>query len=662
MNVRQLLAKAAVMSGRAVEESSAIASIEVANQQFENLGAVVPAYDPESLLNYVEITPHLRPSIDAMAHNIDGYGYTYTPIKAWMKDLESEEATEAIAQAIEIEQWVDEQQRALEVEHKRKEAFYRLCDATDDLEQAAKAGSTQSTLIKYQKAAEDAQSAFDALDKPEDPATDLDAPPDEDANSVSDQEIDEVRQMLQMELRREGFIFDAWFANCCSDRSFVQLRRDVREDIKSHGWGCIEFMRNHYGELKRLSYIPGYTIRPMVDPGELVDVAENDSVTPLSKDREVLVKRRFSVYVQIMGGRKVYFKSPRDPRVVSRTTGKIYKDLRALRRPIDAEPPGEGPDATPANELLYLSDHDPRSPTPPPVWIGNLVSVLGGREADETNYFYLADKAIPAGLVFVHGGRVPKGTRQRLESRIKNELAGARGTGKFLVVEAIPSQGGTADERSVLPSVTFQSLRDAQTSDALFTTYDERTSDRIGASFRLSPMLRGYTPSSLNRATAYAAMEFSEQQVFQPEREEFDWIVNRYIMPEIGIRFLRFKSNSPPTRSAEEVGKLIQQTAPHGAWTPNEAREVVGDVMNTELAKIEEAWADEPMVLTLAQGGASSGGQDMEAGDLSELNHRLRSIENRVSSIVTEELRAVGYEVEGRASFIDEDEVGNSDS
>jgi hypothetical protein len=34
-------------------------------------------------------------------------------------------------------------------------------------------------------------------------------------------------------------------------------------------------------------------------------------------------------------------------------------------------------------------------------------------------------------------------------------------------------------------------------------------------------------------------------QVFQPEREEFDFVVNRKLLNDMGIRFWRFRSNSP---------------------------------------------------------------------------------------------------------------------
>lgn len=641
-----LMAKARVLSGSDVEESAAIDTIVALNASYTSAGAVTPRYDPESLHRYAEITPHLRPSIDALCQNIDGFGFRSQLAQPWMIDLESEEATEAIRQALVIERWVDEQETALE---RDQEKARRRGELLDELDRATSKGDAGAKVHK----------ALDDLEQPSG-----EQQPEGRGEAVTDDEVKAAREMLRDEVRREGFLFDAWFRNCCSDRSFVELRRNVRADVKTHGWGGIEFLRDGFGRLKRLSYVPGYTIRPMSDRGDLVDVTEDDSVTPLSEGREVIVKRRFRVYVQIVGGQKVYFKSPGDPRVVSRTTGVVYRDERTMRRPRDAEPPGEGPEAVPANELLYIAEHDPTSPCSPPVWIGNLVSVLGGREADETNYYYLADKAIPAGVVFVSGGRLARGTKERLESRIKNELAGAQGSGKLLVVEALSSANRNPNERTVLPTITFQSLREAQNSDALFINYDVRTSDRIGASFRLAPLLRGYTPDNLNRATAQAALYFAEQQVFQPERDEFDWLVNKYVLPQLGIRFLRFQSLSPPTKSVEEFARLVQATAPHGAWTPNELRNQCADLLNLPMAKFEEEWANVPMALTLAGGPAHSHeGEPGEDGEgAADVAKRLRAIEARVAAFVTEELRSVGYDMEVRAGFVDPDALDGDGS
>jgi len=619
VDIREVLAKAAVMTGRSVDESQAIGALDRRREVYGDAGAVEPPYDPESLLNYIELTPHVAPNIAAYQTNIEGYGFQAVVCESWMEDLDSEEATEAIRNALQIERWVEEEEAALDAAEKADE------------------------------------------DEP-DPELDPDAgePVDEDDDGeITDQEIDDVREQLRVALRREQFLFEAFFKTCCSAMSFIKLRRVTRYDIEAHGWGAWEMLTDGYDRLKRLNYIPGYTVRPLRDEGELVEVTEPDPVTPLSEGREVLVHRRFRRYVQIVGDRKSYYKSPGDPRVISATTGTIYKSVQEMRRP--EEDGGEGKDAKEANELIYIPLHDPRSPCPPPRWIGNLLAVLGVREADETNYFYLDSSAIPPGILFVGGGKVPRDMKDRLEQRMTQEFGGSENRHKILVVEAHPMKQ-KGEERTLMPTMEFESLRSAQQNDATFTNYDERSADRIGASFRLPPMLRGYTPKNLNRATAIAALSFAEEQVFEPEREDIDWVVNKYILPRIGVGLHKFRSNSPPTRSPEEIADLIKVAAPHGGLLPYEIRTLLGDALNRGLAKVEEEWSRWPMPMTLA--GIGEGGQVVpEEGDeeqvatMAQLTNQLNQLAKRVEAILTDELRQAGFDMDLSAEFRDVDDL-----
>jgi PBSX family phage portal protein len=648
-SVMKLMAKGRALAGDEVEESQALGSLAQANEQWGKLGAVVPPYDPESLLNYIELTPHLQPCIESMSQNIDGYGYQPVLVEPWMDNIETTDAEKAIAEALFIEDWVSSEEEALTAETEVEELKSEIAQL-----KKAKKPRKLSQAVARLKELEDQL----AEPKPEPPSPVSPEDLEEDMDDEEENEIDaeyrqrvaEEQEKLTTQIKRERFMFDAWFKNCCSESSFTKLRKNMREDYEAHGWGCIEFRRDGYGRLKRLSYVPAYTVRPMQSEGEVVEVAEDDAITPLSENREVIVKRRFRIFVQIVGSKKVYYKSPGDPRVISRTTGKSYDSVQSLTRSKESNKnPGEGKKAVPANELLWIAQHDPKTPCPPPRWIGNLLAVLGVREADETNYFYLADNAIPSGILFVHGGTVPKATKERLEKRIKHEIGGAENSGKILIVEAKPGGTSNPNEKTMQPSLTFQSLRDTGNSDALFTEYDKRSADRIGASFRLPPMLRGYTPSSMNRATALASLGFAEQQVFEPERQDFDWLMNKYVLPEINIKLWKFQSNSPPTRSAEDIGKLVQATAPQGGLIPAEIRELLADVLNRPLKTINEPWTQQPMPLTLSGGGGAVPG----AGGDADINERLLAIENTIAQVVTEELRQAGLDLEVTTGFVD---------
>lgn len=583
----QILAKAAVQAGDAVDEATALDLIESNEADWRENNAIEAPYDPHTLLSLVELSPHITPNLDAYAVNIDGHGHHFEPIAPWMKNLDSEDTVDEVREALEYEAWFDEQEAAIEAERDG-----------------------------------------DGQGEPDAPI------------EIDDEEVLAKVEALRGQLRRERFVADAWFANCCSETSFERLRRDMRWDYEAIGWTCLELIEDGYGRLVRIAYVPPQTVRPVADMGEAVEVIEPNPVTPLSEGRELRVMRRLWRYVQRVNGKMVYFKHPSDPRTISRYTGKIYADEKEMLRKEEH--------AEPANALLWMAHHNPRTPCSPPRWVGNLLRVIGTREADETNYYHLRNKTMAGGILFVNGGKLGRGVKDRLERAIANELQGSENTSRILVVEAVPTGKTAPGERQVLPEMSFQNLRDPSAGEGMFAAYDERASDSIGASFRQSPMLRGYTPSDLNRATAEASIRFAEDQVYQPEREDFDWLINKYLMPRIGVRLLRFVSNTPPTRSVEEVGEFVKNVAPHGGLLPSEIRSLSAKALNTELEPVEGDWAGHPMVLTLAGIGPSAEGTEVNATD-----QRLRRLEAKLSSVVSDELRAAGLDAHVRAAMVD---------
>lgn len=577
--IRWLMAKARAVAGAEVDASAAVSYLTQEARAWESAAAEVTEYDPESLLMVVEHSPHLEPNIQGYAVNIDGHGQRAVPAVDWLDKLDSEEAFQEVKAAMEYERWLDAQAAADEEERE--------------------------------------------IEPPED---------------IPEDEVQAKVDEIHTTMRREKFIFEAWFRNCCSEMSFTKLRRIVRYDREAIGWGAMEMLRDGKGRLQRLRYIPGHTIRPLNETPELVTVIERNDQTVLSENREIAVRRRFPRFVQRCMGQIVYFKSPGDPRAISRTTGRAYKDVNEMRREDN-----EGPDAMPAHELLLFSQHSPRTLASPPRWISGLVRALGSREADETNYFYLKNKSMLSGILFVGGGRISAQVRERLEQRIRAEMRGAENAGRIMVVEAEPFKSSLQD-RSIVPSMHWQSLRDSHTTDAMFTEYDSRNADSIGALFRQSPLMRGYTPSNLNRATAEVVLQFTEDQVYAPERMDFDWVINKIVMPEIGIKYHLFESNSPRTQSVDEISEFVKAVAPQGALLPSELRQVASRVLNSQLTQIDEEWVNWPMAMTLAgmtpaSTPSDSSLQEQNPGVVSE---RMRQLEERVAQIANEEFREAG--------------------
>jgi hypothetical protein len=93
---------------------------------------------------------------------------------------------------------------------------------------------------------------------------------------------------------------------------------------------------------------------------------------------------------------------------------------------------------------------------------------------------------------------------------------------------------------------------------------------------------------------------FAEMQVFQPEREEFDFVINRKVLADMGIRFWRFRSNSPVTRDPAAMAEIVRGLTNANILTPEEGRQLASDVFNRDFKKINAPWVKQPVPLTLA--------------------------------------------------------------
>lgn len=401
-------------------------------------------------------------------------------------------------------------------------------------------------------------------------------------------EVSAAKEELARAMRIEKTRLTRHFDTCCEDMSFVTLRRRLRQDHEQLGNAYMEVLRNRGGEISEYVYIPAYTVRICrLDP-EPTPIQQKRKVTDFTYGT-VARERRFRRYVQVVESRAVMFKEFGDPRIISRRTGRAFGSVEELL----AADPTDGP----ATEVLHFKVASSRSVYGIPRWIGNLLSVLGSRQAEEVNNLYFDNKGVPPLAVLISGGRIAPAAVKRLEDFIENEIKGRQNFHKILIIEA-EAMGSSMDSAGTA-KIDLRPLTDAQQKDGLFLQYDERNMDKVGMAFRLPRLLRGDI-RDFNRASAEAALEFAEQQVFQPEREEFDFMVNRRLLPELGVRFWKFKSNAPSLRDPMSLAEVIAKLVTANVLTPEEARELTEMVFNRELKNIDAPWVKQPVALTLA--------------------------------------------------------------
>jgi len=398
------------------------------------------------------------------------------------------------------------------------------------------------------------------------------------------------RNEIAKEMRREKAKLEFFFEFCCPETSFVTLRRWARQDLEVMGNAYWEVLRDAGGRVAQFLYMPGFTVRLLPLDVRSVVMDRDVRVSDLSFET-VQYATRLRRYVQIVEGKTMFFKQFGDKRVISSGTGAAYNTTEEMLI--------EEPDATPATEIMHFKIHSSRSSYGIPRWIGNLLGVIGSRQAEEVNFNYSENKSVPPLAVLISGGKMSTESVTRIQDYIEGNLKGKRNFHKILVIEADTASGAQNTANGAKLKIDIKPLTMAQQNDALFQNYDERNIDKVGQSFRLPRMLRGDI-RDFNRSTADAALVFAEVQVFEPERQEFDFIINRKLLAALGIKFWKFISLAPVIRDPSAMSEIIKNLANANVLTPAECRELAGDVFNRSFPKLTAPWTQQPGAFTIA--------------------------------------------------------------
>lgn len=377
--------------------------------------------------------------------------------------------------------------------------------------------------------------------------------------------------------------------------SFSSIRRKGRKDMELTGSRYIECVRNRAGVFAGGWHLPSHEMRLL----PLDDKPTQVTTKRLRKDwtwKEVIEEVYFRRFVQIRGNRKVYFKEFGDPRNVSRSTGEI---LPANSR------------SELATEVIHQCIYSPATPYGMPRFVGAMLAILGSNEADKVNYKFFLSNMIPAMFLLASGATVDVG-------RIRDELKAMKGRDsmyKLMVIQAIAQGSGEAAvDKSGVPRLDVKPMSQYQPKDMLHQQYLKENRDAIGAAFRLPPIFIGKS-QDYNRATADTARRVTEEQVFAPERDDFDFMINQLILPDMGIRYWKFVSNKPKLQDYEEQARILNYLGSHGGITPNILVKFYNAAFNDTVPEIADPWGGKPIQLTLEEmraqnmlGGGGLGG------------------------------------------------------
>lgn len=381
--------------------------------------------------------------------------------------------------------------------------------------------------------------------------------------------------------------------------SFTRIRSKARRDYEVVGYSFWEVLRNGAGLPAGLEHAPAYTMRLCKTDMTVIYV----KLTVTGEDgatETVEFPRRFRKFVQQKDSRVVWFREFGDPREMDATTGDFLNAAQAA----EVRDTGmlAGKVARLATEILFFYQYSSRTPYGIPRWIGALPAALGERAADEINLAYFDNKGVPPLAVLVEGRLAPE-TRTFIQEYVEKNIKGRDNFHSILVleVEAPPNPMSGGGSRA---SVKLQPLTEAIQKDSLFKDYRKDARDNVRSSFRLPKIFVGET-DDYNRATADASRDVANEQIFGPERDDFDFTVNRVLFPALGILHWQFKSLAATQDNATSLTEIIDKLAKTGL-TAREARKVMAEIFNKELTDptgegAATEWLDLPLPVYVAQ-------------------------------------------------------------
>jgi PBSX family phage portal protein len=385
-----------------------------------------------------------------------------------------------------------------------------------------------------------------------------------------------------------------------ADQNLIEVRKQLRTDLETFGNCFLEVVRNPAGEISALYHISCATMRVCKQEEESRLVEQK----VLRNGEYVSIKRykRFRRFVQKVGSKKVYFKEFGDDRDILWKTGQFSEQSR------DGEASNE---SDLANEIIWFKIYAPGELYGLPRYINQLPAIKGSREAELVNLQFFKDNAVPALALLINGGTLTASAVNNLKEYLYAKV-GREAINKILILEAKGDIEGASDDGKInRPEMSLQPLGQSRQSDELFQEYDDNNRKKVQSSFKLPDILIGRS-SDYNRATSKEAIIMAEAQVFSPERNSIDEIINKKILLDESntpTRFWKVKSNPTRVVSPDQVSALVKTLDSVGGMTPNKAIELSNQFFGLEMDILNEEWGDYPFEIAkeLAKKGELKG-------------------------------------------------------
>lgn len=325
--------------------------------------------------------------------------------------------------------------------------------------------------------------------------------------------------------------------------SFLNMRRKLRRDMESCGYGYLEVLRSIDGQIAALRNVNAHMVR-LVRLDKAVPVTR--TLERNGEESKITLIERERRYVIRINNSNVYFKEYGSTRRLHKLTGEWEgTNDKGTNTQITAE--------NDATELLMFQVHkDVGTAYSVPRWINQMPSVVGSRKAEESNLEFFDAGGVPPAIIFIQGGTLAKD----MADQLKMYLSGAsKSNNRAVVVEAQSSSGTLESAGQVQVKVERFGAEKAQ--DSMFAKYDELAAEHVRTGFRLPPLFLGKAVD-YNFATAKTAYMIAEAQVFEPERREFDEIINKTLLRGLGVKDTIMKSHPITLKDVEQQLKAME--------------------------------------------------------------------------------------------------------
>lgn len=390
---------------------------------------------------------------------------------------------------------------------------------------------------------------------------------------------EEKNKLLQAD--EELSKYELFLKYCNFDEHFIGVLKKFIDDRERIGYATIECIEDETGEVAELQHIPAYTMRlcTNTNPIEVEELIQDSK----GNERTITRYKRFRKFIQIVGNKQVYFKELGDPRTLNKDTGEYFKEVENV------------PDNQIANSIIFDNIYCPYSEYGMPRYMGTLIKLMGSRAADEINLNYFEEgRHIPLAIVVENG---------QLTQDSVDILSDAKGTNaqhKYIVLEAEAFKDGFAmDEKTPQVKIHFEKLAEIMQKDALFLEYLENNRNALRSSFRLTPIYTGDC-KDYNKATAETAKQITEEQTFEPEREDLANLFNKKLMKALNIKLVQLQFRGIKTTDDTEIAKALTPYIQSGVATPNMLLDSLGKLLGKEFEPLTDEWADIPLQIYLA--------------------------------------------------------------